>query len=375
MHIKQLEKNKYRVWIDINTDYVGKRKQKSKVFHASTKRDLNNQINEWVESISGISAQCRTVSDMCNAVWSQVINNKSPNTIHTYNNQRNRIDNTIGLLRLEKLSPRTLQMWVDDLSSELSPRTIRFTYSLLRNCCSIAVTWNLIKTNPCHDVSLPSVRKKEVQILSPEDFTVFCSHLDELPLDYKVCFELALFGSLRKGEVLGIMEDEIPDDGRFHIKRARYSPNLREVFVKETKTSSGERLCILPQLVVDDVIALRKQHIQSKLRYGKAWVDSPYLLKEENGEAFHASLCITRLQSYMKKIGLEPISFHALRHTYASICISLGVNPEIVSKRMGHSNISTTLGIYTHLFEQKNNDDEIASALGTMLSQSVEKCD
>ena len=345
------------------------------MFHASTKRDLNNQINEWVESISGISAQCRTVSDMCNAVWSQVINNKSPNTIHTYNDQRNRIDNTIGLLRLEKLSPRTLQMWVDDLSSELSPRTIRFTYSLLRNCCSIAVTWNLIKTNPCHDVSLPSVRKKEVQILSPEDFTVFCSHLDELPLDYKVCFELALFGSLRKGEVLGIMEDEIPDDGRFYIKRARYSPNLREVFVKETKTSSGERLCILPQLVVDDVIALRKQHIQSKLRYGKAWVDSPYLLKEENGEAFHASLCITRLQSYMKGIGLEPISFHALRHTYASICISLGVNPEIVSKRMGHSNISTTLGIYTHLFEQKNNDDEIASALGTMLSQSVEKCD
>lgn len=375
MHIKQLEKNKYRVWIDINTDYVGKRKQKSKVFHASTKRDLNNQINEWVESISGISAQCRTVSDMCNAVWSQVINNKSPNTIHTYNDQRNRIDNTIGLLRLEKLSPRTLQMWVDDLSSELSPRTIRFTYSLLRNCCSIAVTWNLIKTNPCHDVSLPTVRKKEVQILSPEDFSVFCSHLDELPLDYKVCFELALFGSLRKGEVLGILEDEIPTDGRFYIKRARYSPNLREDFVKETKTSSGERLCILPQLVVDDVIALRKQHIQSKLKYGKAWIDSPYLLKEENGEAFHASLCITRLQSYMKKIGLEPISFHALRHTYASICISLGVNPEIVSKRMGHSNISTTLGIYTHLFEQKNNDDEIASALGTMLSQSVEKCD
>lgn len=375
MHIKQLEKNKYRVWIDINTDYSGKRKQKSKVFHASTKRDLNIQINEWVESISGISARCRTVSDMCNAVWSQVINNKSPNTIHTYNDQRNRIDNTIGSLRLEKLSPRTLQMWVDDLSSELSPRTIRFTYSLLRNCCSIAVTWNLIKTNPCHDVSLPSVRKKEVQILSPEDFTVFCSHLDELPLDYKVCFELALFGSLRKGEVLGILEDEIPIDGRFYIKRARYSPNLREDFVKETKTSSGERLCILPQLVVDDVIALRKQHIKSKLKYGKAWIDSPYLLKEENGEAFHASLCITRLQSYMKKIGLEPISFHALRHTYASICISLGVNPEIVSKRMGHSNISTTLGIYTHLFEQKNNDDEIASALGTMLSQSVEKCD
>lgn len=375
MHIKQLEKNKYRVWIDLESDYSGKRKQKSKVFHASTKRDLNVQINEWVESISGITSKCRTVSDLCDAVWSQVINNKSKNTIRTYNDQRKRIDDTIGLLRLEKLTPHTLQLWVDDLSSNLSPRTIRFTYSLLRNCCSIAVTWNLIKTNPCHDISLPSVKKKEVQILSPEDFTVFCSHLAELPLDYKVCFELALFGSLRKGEVLGILEDEIPDDGRFYVKRARYSPSLSEVFVKETKTSSGERLCILPQLVVGDVKSLRKEHMKRKLKYGKAWVDSPYLIKEENGEAFHSSLCITRLQSYMKKIGLEPITFHALRHTYASICISLGVNPEIVSKRMGHSNVSTTLGIYTHLFEKKNNEDEISAALGTMLSQSVEKYD
>ena len=375
MHIKQLEKNKYRVWIDLESDYSGNRRQKSKVFHASTKRDLNKQINEWVESISGITSKCRTVSDLCDAVWSQVINNKSQNTIRTYNDQRKRIDDTIGLLRLEKLTPRTLQMWVDDLSSNLSPRTIRFTYSLLRNCCSIAVTWNLIKTNPCHDISLPSVKKKEVQILSPEDFTVFCSHLGELPLDYKVCFELALFGSLRKGEVLGIMEDEIPDGGRFYIKRARYSPNLSEVFVKETKTSSGERLCILPQLVVDDVKSLRKEHMKRKLKYGKAWIESPYLIKEETGEAFHSSLCITRLQAYMKRIGLEPITFHALRHTYASICISLGVNPEIVSKRMGHSNVSTTLGIYTHLFEKKNNEDEISAALGTMLSQSVEKHD
>lgn len=375
MHIKQLERNKYRVWVDLEPDYTGKRKQKSKVFHATSKKDLNAQIYDWVDSISGVSSQCKTVSDMCSVVWNQVINNKSQNTVYGYNAALKRINTTMGTLDLPKLTPRTIQAWIDDLSLTLSPKTVKDTYSILRLCCSIAVNWELLKSNPCHDVILPSNKKKEIQILSPEDFTVFCSHLDEIPLDQRVCFELALFGSLRRGEIMGILEDEIPDDGRFFIKRTRYMHRIGNEFVKDTKTSSGERLCILPQLVVDDVIALRKQHIQSKLRYGKAWVDSPYLLKEENGEAFHASLCITRLQSYMKKIGLEPISFHALRHTYASICISLGVNPEIVSKRMGHSNISTTLGIYTHLFEQKNNDDEIASALGTMLSQSVEKCD
>lgn len=75
----------------------------------------------------------------------------------------------------------------------------------------------------------------------------------------------------------------------------------------------------------------------------------------------------------MERIGLEPITFHALRHTYASICISIGADPATVSKRMGHANVSTTLGIYTHLFEKKEEEDKLASALGDMLTKSVEK--
>lgn len=49
MHIKQLERNKYRVWVDLEPDYTGKRKQKSKVFHATSKKNLNAQIDDWVE--------------------------------------------------------------------------------------------------------------------------------------------------------------------------------------------------------------------------------------------------------------------------------------------------------------------------------------
>ena len=247
------------------------------------------------------------------------------------------------------------------------------TYSILRLCCSIAVNWELLKSNPCHDVILPSNKKKEIQILSPEDFAVFCSHLDEIPLDQRVCFELALFGSLRRGEIMGIWEDEIPDDGRFYIQRTRYMHRIGNEFIKDTKTASGERLCILPAPVIRDVKALRKHHIEQKLKLGPLWVDSDYLIKEQNGEAFHPGECARRLRRYMERIGLEPITFHALRHTYASICISIGADPATVSKRMGHANVSTTLGIYTHLFEKKEEEDKLASALGDMLTKSVEK--
>ena len=77
MYIKELEKNKYRVWVNLDPDYTGKRRRKSKVIQAKTKRELQAKINEWTESINNIS-DCKTVSDMCNEVWPQIVANKSP---------------------------------------------------------------------------------------------------------------------------------------------------------------------------------------------------------------------------------------------------------------------------------------------------------
>lgn len=99
MHIKELEKNKYRVWVDLDPDYTGKRRRKSKVIQAKTKRELQAKINAWTDSINNIS-ECKTVSDMCNEVWPQIIANKSPNTVYGYNAAKKRIDKSIGSLDL-----------------------------------------------------------------------------------------------------------------------------------------------------------------------------------------------------------------------------------------------------------------------------------
>ena len=90
MHIKELEKNKYRVWVDLDPDYTGKRRRKSKVIQAKTKRELQAKIDSWTDSINNIS-ECKTVSDMCNEVWPQIIANKSPNTVYGYNAAKKRI--------------------------------------------------------------------------------------------------------------------------------------------------------------------------------------------------------------------------------------------------------------------------------------------
>lgn len=371
MYIQKLSSNKYKVRIELDKTYTGQRSRKTKTFKATSKKDLLRQVEEWKRTINTAS-HIATVSDMCSAVWTQVIAEKSPNTVYGYNNARKRIDNTIGALPADELSPRFIQQWINDMSRKYSPKTVRDTYSILHMCSTIAVNWELMKENPCHDVIMPRSKKKEVTILSDDDFKTFCEHLGELPLDEKVLIELALFGSLRRGEIMGIYEDEIPDNGQFYVKRTRYR-RVSENFTKEVKTSAGERLCILPKPVVADIQNLRKYHTSEKARLGSSWDDNPYLIKEPDGTPFHPDKAVRRLHSYMKAIGLEPISFHALRHTYASICIAMGIDVATVSKRMGHANISTTLSIYTHLFEKKEEDDRIASALGEMMTKPVEK--
>lgn len=368
MYVKQLDKTRYRVWVDLEPDYTGKRRQKSKVFHATGKRDLNKQIAKWVETMSHISTDCSTVSEMIETVWEHVVLEKSPNTIVGYESCRRRIDSTMGLQKLEYLTPRTIQLWVNDIAKTFSPKTVRLTYSLFHRCCSIAVNWGIMPSSPCHDIILPVKKKEEIRILSQEEFKTFCENLDMLPLDERVLIELALFGSLRRGEIMGIYENEIPEDGRFFVQRTRYTRSNKE-YIKDTKTSAGERLCILPEPVVRDVIRLREYHKEQKRLRDNQWLDSPFLIREANGDSFHPNNAAPRLKRYMKKIGLEPITFHALRHTYASICISLGADPATVSKRMGHASVSTTLAVYTHLFESMKKEDALSAALGGMLEE------
>jgi integrase len=371
MYCKQIAKNKYQVYIYLPPDYDGKRKRKCKTFTAKNKKELDEQVAKWEETLTPSSGTLKTVTDMCNEVWSQVVANKSPNTVHGYQNSLNRINKGIGSLQLEQLSPRMIQRWVNSISRKLSPKTIRDTYSVLNLCCTVAVNWELIAKNPCHDVILPNRNKKEVQILTKEQFGIFCANLDKVDFDTRVLFELALFGSLRRGEILGIYEDEIPENGVFEIKRSRYKIGSGDSFEKSPKTNAGERLCILPKPVVDDVMALREHHAEQKRKYGDLWGDSEYLIKELDGTAFHPNNAAMRLNRYLKKIDLPHITFHALRHTYASMCISLGVDPVVVSQRMGHSNVTTTLSIYTHLFKNAEiHDDKIANLLGDLFNEN-----
>lgn len=377
MRIEQLNKNKYRVYAELGTNYKGDRVRKSCTISAKSKRELKAKIDEWLASLDAATTDdySLTVGEMVAAVWSTVTRGKSPNTVKGYEVSRERITSMIGALKASQLQPRTLQAWVDDMAQTNSARTgrppsaktIRDTYSVLRLCCQTAVAWELLKKNPCHDVALPTKARREVKTMTPEEFNAFCAGLDALDLDTRVLFELALFCGLRRGEIMAIKEKDA-DGNKLTINAARYQLDGENI-EKETKTSAGERVVTLPRFVVDDIKRLKTDHKKKRLKYGELWKRSPYLLKAHDGAPFHPQEANKRLRRYMVSIGLSPINFHALRHTYASICVNSGLDIADVSKRLGHSNPSTTLAIYTHLFADDRRDP-IADKLDEMIRKA-----
>ena len=366
MYIVKVETNKYRATLSQTIN--GKRKRYTKTFTTAKKKDAVRMAHVWEQEVLTKGSSDYTVYGLISAVWDTVIKNKSPNTIDGYNTCKGRIFATMDDINARDLSPRHIQRWVELLTNKgYSAKTIRSTYSVLSRCCSIAVAWEILPTNPCHDVILPTNTRKSTRILSQSELATFINNLDTLPLDSKVLFELALFCSLRRGEVLAIEDKPISD--RILIDRARYRSKDGIDFVKEPKTSSGKRYCSVPEFVQNDIADLRVYHEREKKRLGSAWNDSKYLIKAEDGTPLRPQAVNERLRRYVSRIGIDHITYHQLRHTYASIVASEGTDLVTLSRLMGHSNKSTTLNIYTHLFK---NENDIGKAVANNFDTMVE---
>lgn len=173
---------------------------------------------------------------------------------------------------------------------------------------------------------------------------------------------IALFCGLRKSEILGLNWEDINlETGAMRICRSRHAKKGGGVYEDTPKTDRSNRDIALPREILSFLRELKVQQLEEKLIYGNRYTDSPALIKNRFGEPLHPHSPYKWLKQFTESAGIRDIGLHGLRHTHASMLASMGTDKVQVSKRLGHSQISTTLNIYTHLFENK--DQEIADGL------------
>lgn len=252
----------------------------------------------------------------------------------------------------------------------LSDAVVRHQHSLLCVMLNTAVKWDFINFNPCLKLTKPpTVTRKEMKFYDEEELKKLFQHLEYENLTFKTAIYLLTLGGMRRGECLGLFWEHV-DFEKKTITIKNNLLNIREkgVYLDTPKTKKSKRTISLPDICFDLLKKLKaKQELEKEL-FSNDWMDTEFVFKDEYGNYYNPSRLSRQWVLFQKKHNLKHIRLHDLRHTCATYLLSHNVPIATVSKKLGHSNIYTTLDVYTHSVDS---DDIEASNL---LNNMVIKC-
>ena len=133
----------------------------------------------------------------------------------------------------------------------------------------------------------------------------------------------------------------------------------------EPKSRTSRRAIAVDARVAAVLRAHRRHQLEERLAWGAAYNDTGYVFTNENGEPIHPNRITVLFRREGTALGMPPVRLHDLRHTSASLMLSAGIHPKIVSERLGHSSIAITLDLYSHVIPGMQAD--AAEKLGVMI--------
>ena len=254
----------------------------------------------------------------------------------------------IGHLPLARLTPQRVQrLYAGRLERGLSPTTVRHLHTTLHTALGQAAKWGLAARNVISLVSPPRSTHREMAVLSPEETRALLGAA--IGDGLKALFVLALSTGMRQGELLGLRWKGVDlEAGRLHVTTSLQWTRDGPVFA-EPKTARSRRQITLTQAAVDALRHHRVEQAQKRLKLDTAWEDYDLVFADEIGRPVSPWILIRHFQALLAKADLPKIRFHDLRHTAATLLLGRGVHPKIVSEMLGHSNIATTLDLYSHV--------------------------
>ena len=294
---------------------------------------------------------------------------------------RKRVYSAIGHLRMDKITPRQIQAFINSLSKEganertgkpLAPKTIRHNLSLVSDVFSYAVKMGVVSDNPCSRVTLPKNVQTEKKIYTPEQVQRFLTLLDDEPLKYRTFFNLMIYSGFRRGEMLGLEWKDVDfENNIISVRRTSNYTGKKGVYTDTTKTRKSQRTLKFPQAIMDMLREYKAEQDEQALKCGDKWVETDRLYVKWNGEPMQNGTPYFWLNEFCEKHDLPFYGLHSFRHLFASLLVNQGVDIVTVSGALGHSTVSTTSNIYCHMLEESR--AKVPDAVSAALDFSVKK--
>jgi integrase len=296
-----------------------------------------------------------------------------PNTVNSYKNCiEKHIIPYIGEIKLSQLTSMCIQRLYNELKERgrldssgmhtyepLSASAVRHTHMILNNCLGQAVKERMIPFNPCENCRIPKLQKKERVVLPTEKMGAYLEAAKEEGV-YPI-FLLELTSGLRRGELLALNWSDLDVQTRTLKINKQICRINGELVVTVPKTANAIRTIMLPQQTVDILIEEHNRH-----------PESPLMFCSPRTNGYWSPDAMWRLHKrILMTAGIdEPVRFHDLRHTFATIAIQNGVDVKTVASMLGHHSAAFTLDTYTHVTTEMQRG--AAEKIGVYLQSNVQ---
>ncbi len=372
MVIKERSDKRFEGRITVNS--------KRKSFYGQTKTEVKNKAKEYLQKIeNGYKEPQKITLNEYLEYWLKKYKwNKIEPSSYTrlYRVYECQIKNSIGNRMIGNIKTEDIQNLIDEYANPSKEATKALALSglkrliqLLRPCMQTAVKEGIIQNNPCNDVILPvesciKTQTKEQLTLSDSEINIFretALSKYKTTNEYKSRDALVLLVmlnlGLRVGEMLALEWNDIDKENKIvninktvqsNIKNFSDSGNTTYNRIKNsTKTKSGRRILKLNESTMF--------YIEELIEYDKRNnIYSSFIACTRAGTMNTARNLQRSLNRMINQTDLpNRISLHTLRHTFGSSLVRQGIGIEIVSKLMGHANITITYLKYIHVIQEQ----------------------
>lgn len=274
------------------------------------------------------------------------------------------IKNTnVGRSQLGNLTTMEIQQLINSYTKTLSYSSLKKVFMLLNECLVYAVTVRDLGYNPADGVKLPKrenlvIKTKEIHILSVEDlnkleeaqYSTYSS--GQLRFRYAPAYILIAHTGLRSGEALALTWDKVDfirstitvSQNASRIKNRNANGICQEgsrQIITSTKTQTGSRTIPLNKKALNALNMLKEQQT-------KQGIETDFVIATSSGKMVVQNSFYRIFQNMQKSLGIQPVSVHALRHTFASNLIKANIDVKVVSQLLGHSSVKITYDTYVH---------------------------
>ena len=374
--IRRRSSGHWELTADAGKDANGKRRRLSETFKGS-KREADRRLREFVAEVEaeleqeGSPSRRRAwpVSEwLYKWLHERVEIQKKLSTFERYEGiARKHLVPVIGHIELANLSPLAINDALGKLvKNGQYTRTAELAYTVLSGAMKYAWDLEQIDVSPMGRVAMPGAPRRRVDPPDVERVQNLLRLAEDEDHYLFVFLNLDARTGMRRGEMMALRWENVNlEEGYLLVVESAVKTHSEGVRLETPKTERGERRIDLDRRMVE-LLAEHKGRQQAWVdKEPSGRIDKGLVFPGADGDWMKPQNMLRHLKELGTRVGIPDITFHKLRHFHATIALDQGNNPVVVSRRMGHSKVSTTIDLYGHVLPgwQKDVAENVANVI------------